>query len=110
MTRAVALSPGARKRGRVSSASSGGRTTTLASALPKRSTVQATAISRSLPENSGTASGTVPWPSASSITGPANSATVLNVLTSRPPICLAARASPPSTSRPGWPLGSMRLE
>ena len=71
----VALSPGAMKRGIDSSATSGAATIISVSALAKLSAVLATAIRRSVPLKSGSASWMVASPLASSATGPLNRST-----------------------------------
>jgi hypothetical protein len=63
-------SPTARKRGRVPATTTGSRMITSAPALPTRSFVQATAITRAVPLKAGMSKVTFAVPSASTFTTP----------------------------------------
>ena len=78
-SRSSALSPGARKRGRLAVTTTGSRTITSDVAWPTASLVQATAMTRTVPLNCGMSKSIVALPSASSFTGPEKKATSFSV-------------------------------
>ena len=103
---AKALSPGARKRGRVRFAATGSREIKLLMPDPTAFAVQATATSRNWPLKSGRGRWIRAWPPASVSTTPDHNATVFTGAAASP---APPNSSPPKLTVPAAPrLGSSR--